>query len=58
LFSLQAVPDWDAQDEISFVNITVSGFIPEFLCDQCVLRLKYHSGNPLENATWPEFYRE
>lgn len=51
------VPDWNAMDEVAFANISVSGVMPAFECEACVLRLTYASNNPGENDTSTLFFQ-
>jgi len=52
-----AIADFDAQDEISWLNFTVTGTMPMILCPHCVLRVAYRSNNALENDTSTDFYQ-
>jgi hypothetical protein len=51
------VADWDAQDEISWSNLTLTGTMPTKTCNPCVLRVTYQSENPLENDTSTDFFQ-
>lgn len=53
----QAIPDFNAMDEINYANMTITGTLPSTPCAQCVMRLTYGSNNPLENDTSTNFYQ-
>lgn len=47
-YKFGAVPDYPAQDMVTQTNFTITGTIPNILCNHCVLRLRYVSNNPDE----------
>jgi len=46
----QAVPDWNAMDEVSWMNVTVWGQLPSTPSAHSVLRLSYITNNPEETT--------
>lgn len=52
------LPDWNAMDEVSMVNLTIGGVMPHVPgLAQAVLRLTYASNNPGENDTSTNFFQ-
>lgn len=51
------VPDWNAMNQITQTNFSVTAVVPNVDCTNCVLRLRYVSNNAGENDRGEIFYQ-
>lgn len=51
------IPDYNAMNEITQTNFTVTVNVPNMDCEHCVVRMRYLSNNPTENDRGMIFYQ-
>ena len=55
--TLHTINDYNSMNEITQTNFTFDVVMPNIPCDECVIRLRYLSNNPLEDDRGTIFYQ-